>query len=163
MYHKWREKKQEMYLLTPHSQLCSPPSLQELKVEEILHEFPYWRVTHYVWLIYWGGRDSKWDDESQFTSALMLQKDLQVAHCCFHRYFTVTNVSYLDSLHTWEEKLEDILMMQHLDPWENSSYEVLQGRRGFSLVLSLQLLEDKQHLGGEDCNVPKFAHSNLEH
>ena len=24
-------------------------------------------------------------------------------------------------------------------------------------VLSLQLLEDKQHLGGEDCNVPKIS------
>ena len=40
---------------------------------------------------------------------------------------------------------------------------LIQGRRGFSSVLSLQFLEDKQHLGGEDCNVPKFAHSNLEH
>ena len=25
------------------------------------------------------------------------------------------------------------------------------------IVLSLQLLEDKQHLGGEDCNVPKIS------
>ena len=24
-------------------------------------------------------------------------------------------------------------------------------------VLSLRLLEDKQHLGGEDCNVPKIS------
>ena len=26
---------------------------------------------------------------------------------------------------------------------------------GKSSVVSLQLLEDKQHLGGEDCNIPK--------
>ena len=26
-------------------------------------------------------------------------------------------------------------------------------------VLSLQFLEDKQHLGGEDCNIPTLAHS----
>ena len=25
--------------------------------------------------------------------------------------------------------------------------------------LSLQFLEDKQHLGGEDCNIPKLAMS----
>ena len=128
-----------MYILTPHNQLCSPPSLQELKVEEIFHELPYWRVTHLVWLIAWGVRDSKGDDESKFTSALMLQEDLQTAHCCFHRYFTITNVSYLDSLHTWEEQLGDTLMMQHLDPWENSSYEGAIGERSilFSPILAV--------------------------
>ena len=26
-------------------------------------------------------------------------------------------------------------------------------------VLSLQVLEDKQHLGGEDCNIPTLASS----
>ena len=30
-------------------------------------------------------------------------------------------------------------------------------RRRHLSVLSLQFLEDKQHLGGEDCNVPKLA------
>ena len=30
-------------------------------------------------------------------------------------------------------------------------------------VLSLQLLEDKQHLGGEDCNIPKFSYNKLEY
>ena len=38
---------------------------------------------------------------------------------------------------------------------------VLQGIRGFSLVLSLQLLEDKQHLGGEVYNIPKFANKQI--
>ena len=27
------------------------------------------------------------------------------------------------------------------------------------LDLSLQFLEDKQHLGGEDCNIPKLAYN----
>ena len=73
------------------------------------------------------------------------------------------NASYLDSLHTWEGKLGDMLMIQHLDLWRLHLMRLLQGRRGCSSVLSLQLLEDKQHLGGEDCNIPKFAHSNLEY
>ena len=39
------------------------------------------------------------------------------------------NVNYLDSLHTWEEKLGDILMMQHIDPRETSSYEGATGEK----------------------------------
>ena len=38
---------------------------------------------------------------------------------------------------------------------------LLQGRRGFSLVISLQFLEEKKHLGGEDCNIPKFANKKI--
>ena len=53
----------------------------------------------------------------------MLQEDLQTTHFFFHRCFMVTNVSYLNGLDTWEEQLGDILMMQHLDPWETSSYD----------------------------------------
>ena len=30
---------------------------------------------------------------------------------------------------------------------------------GSFLVLSLQFLKDKQHLGGEDCNIPTLASS----
>ena len=40
---------------------------------------------------------------------------------------------------------------------------ILHALRGGFSVLSFQLLEDKQHLGGEDCNVPKFSCRKLEH
>ena len=30
-------------------------------------------------------------------------------------------------------------------------------------VLSLYFLEEKQHLGGEDCNIPKFSFNKLEY
>ena len=39
---------------------------------------------------------------------------------------------------------------------------LLQGIKGHSSVLSLQLLEDKQQLGGEDYNVAKFAYKQIE-
>ena len=32
------------------------------------------------------------------------------------------------------------------------------GREWMALHLLLQLLEDKQHFSGEDCNIPKFSH-----
>ena len=40
----------------------------------------------------------------------------------------------------------------------SSTYFRLHALGGGSLVLSLQLLEGKQHLGGEDYNVPILAH-----
>ena len=50
----------------------------------------------------------------------------------------VHDVSHLDSLpkaylYTWEEKLEDILMREHLVLWGNVSYEDAAGGRGEAL------------------------------
>ena len=41
----------------------------------------------------------------------------------------------------------------------SSTHFRLHALSGDFPVLSLQLLEDKQHLGGEDCNIPILAHS----
>ena len=38
-----------------------------------------------------------------------------------------------------------------------SYVDAIGGGEEIHSVLSLQFLEDKQHLGGEDCNVPKFS------
>ena len=44
---------------------------------------------------------------------------------------------------------------------------IIQGcymeRRREEINLSLHLLEDKQSLRGEDCNIPKFARNKLEY
>lgn len=69
--------------LVYHVQIFSPSTLQELKVEEIFLELPWWEVTHFLWMIDWEN---------------MLSKSI--------------------------------------------------------LVLSLQLIEDKQRLGGQDYNIP---------
>ena len=50
-YHKWREKQRVMDISVAHIQLCSPPSLQEPKVEEMFQELPCWRVIHFLWMI----------------------------------------------------------------------------------------------------------------
>ena len=55
-YHKWRENQHGMDILVPHIHPCNPTYLQEPKVEEIFHEFPSWRVTHFLWMIAWGWR-----------------------------------------------------------------------------------------------------------
>lgn len=49
------------------------------------------------------------------------------------------NASHLDSLHTWEGKLGDMLMLQHLDLWMLSYYEVDIGEKRilFSLILTV--------------------------
>ena len=52
-YHKWRERQHGIENLIYQVQLCSLPSLQEIKVEEFFHELPFWRVTHFVWMIAW--------------------------------------------------------------------------------------------------------------
>ena len=53
------------------------------------------------------------------------------------------HVSYLgcspiDGLHTWEEQLGDISMIQHFDPWETSYYEGAIGEKRilFSPILA---------------------------
>ena len=108
-------------------------------MEEILHELPIWRVTHFIWLIAWGG-------EIQMG---MMNPNLYQPSCpkgTFKKTFVASmddplshNVSYLDSLHTWEGQLGDIFMMQHLDLWRISSYEVAtrEKRILFSLILSV--------------------------
>ena len=57
----------------------------------------------------------------------------------------------------------EIVFSLQLDFANIANYRELTGRRGGSSVLSLWLLEDKQHLGGEDCNIKKIACSKLEY
>ena len=59
------------------------------------------------------------------------------------------------SLHTWEEQLGDKLIGEHMVQWRILSDEDATGEGEEILQYpSLQFLEDKQYLGGEDCNIP---------
>ena len=106
-------------------------------MEEILHELSSWRVTHFVWLIAWG-REIQMGminpnlyqpsfPKRTFKQPIVSSMDEPLSH----------NASYLDSLHTWESQLGYISMMQHLDPWRISSYEVSTGEKRmlFSSIL----------------------------
>ena len=59
-------------------------------------------------------------------------------------------------LHAWEETLEGTFVANHFEQWWGLLMRRPQeeeGRIFFSLLI--QFLEDKQHFGGEDCNIPK--------
>ena len=53
-YHKWRGGQRRVGYFVYQVQVFSPPTLQELKVEEDFQELPCWEVTHFVWMIAWG-------------------------------------------------------------------------------------------------------------
>ena len=120
-----------MDLLIPQIQPCNPPSLQELKVEEMFHELLCWRVTHFLWMIAW---------EWRLHMGMMIPNTFMIP--CLKKASRSDNVEkascYLEEHITWR---------------------CYKRKRGGSSVLSLQLLEDKQHLGGEDYNIPKLAYS----
>ena len=133
-YLKWRGRQRGVGYLVYHVHIFIPPILHELKVEEILHELSSWRVTHFVWLIARGGEIQMGMMNPNlyqpsclkrtFKEPIVASMDVSLSH----------NVSYLgcspiDGLNTWEGKLGDILMMQHLDPSRISSYEVATGEK----------------------------------
>ena len=65
------------------------------------------------------------------------------------------DVSHLANLDTWEDQLRGRLMGEHLIQWGSLSYMGATREGGEVFQHSpLRLLEDKQHLGGEDCNIP---------
>ena len=70
----------------------------------------------------------------------------------------IWGVSPNASLYAWERHYGVSWMRWHHILWRIPSYaDAIRGGKEIHSVLSLQLLEDKQHLGGEDCNVPKFS------
>ena len=52
---KWIGKQRGVGYYLYHDQNFSPPTFPELQVEDDLQELPFLRVTHFVWLIAWGG------------------------------------------------------------------------------------------------------------
>ena len=79
-------------------------------MEEILHEFPYWRVTHFIWMIAWV-RESLIHHvfhHSYFMESMRQQTS-------FHSHFPpLIDVGHL-VLHTWEETLDDSLFAEYPD------------------------------------------------
>ena len=64
-------------------------------------------------------------------------------------------MDYLHLMRTLEEKYMEGWIGEHLAYGESLSYYDVINGGGEELQHSpYQLLEDKQHLGGEDCNIP---------
>ena len=74
----------------------------------------------------------------------------------FHYTFYLSMRSIVVSLHTWERALEDRFIAAYLSSGGTIDEEATREEGGENFVLSMQFLEDKQHVGGEDCNVPNF-------
>ena len=107
-------------------------------MEEIFHEFPFWKVTHFVWMIAWG---------LELHMGMKVPNDFMIP--CLKNASIPQIVSFMDIpllhdeshlelspkayLYTWEEKLGDIMMTRNLAHWRNLSYEDATGGRGEAL------------------------------
>ena len=95
-----------------------------------------------------------WNDIPMFVITPILRRPLDsknVSTYTFHFY----DVSHL-VLHTWEETLEGIFIIDYFEQWWGLLMRRPQDGEGRNFDPPLQLLEDKQHFVGEDCNIPKI-------
>ena len=60
------------------------------------------------------------------------------------------------NLHIWEEPLGDRIVVEYLKQWWRLFDEEATRGGGENFTQLLYLREDKQHFGGEECNIPKI-------
>ena len=122
-------------------------------MEEFSYELPFWRVIHFVWMIAWG---------LELLMGVKVPNIFQIP--CLKKASRQHVVASMDipllhdesqlvlspkaNLHTWEEQLGDRLIGENLVQWRSLSDEDASGGEDIFQYPSLQLLEDKQHLGG---------------
>ena len=91
-------------------------------MEEIFHELPCWRVTHFVWMIAWGWRlhmGMIFPNIFQIPCLKKASRHHIVASMVI--LLLLHDDSYLGwspktNLHIWEGQLGDVFMRQHLVP-----------------------------------------------
>ena len=148
-YHKWGEEPPGWE--DPIS-TCSPNTLHKLGVEDL---FELTRLAHFIWMIAWvwesliGNNIPHVDHHSYLKEAIRLQGGFQLHLPPFY------DVSHM-VFHAWEETLEEIFVADHVEQWWRIFDEEATRRGGEDFSLLIQFLEDKQHFGGEDCNIPNF-------
>ena len=96
-------------------------------MEEIFHELPFWRVAHFVWMIAWGWEIHMGMIDPNTYQISCLKKTSRPHIVTSMGILLLHDDSYLGwspkaNLHTWEGKLRDVLMIQHLLPWRSLSY-----------------------------------------
>ena len=71
--------------------------------------------------------------------------------------FLPCGMNHLHLMSTWEEHFMEGLIGRHLAYEESVSHRGVTNGRGEEFQYSpLQFLKGKQHLGGEDCNIPNY-------
>ena len=112
-------------------------------------------MAHFIWMIAWVGENLIGDEipyvyhHSYIEEAIGEQEG-------FNLHLPLSHDVHHLILHAWEEPLECIFISDYVEMW----YEILMRRpqqeEGRNFFPILQLLEDKQHFGGEDSNIPKI-------
>ena len=146
-YHKWREK------LLGSKNLNSPfiPNmLHRSGVEDCFDELP--RMAHFIWMIAWvkesliGNKTSHDFHPSYLEEAIEQQGD-------FHLHLLLSHDVYFGFTHL-EGYMEERFIAHFDELWWGLLMRRPQEEEEF--FSTLQLLEDKKHVAGEDCNVPNF-------
>ena len=112
-------------------------------------------MAQFIWMIAWVRRSLIGNEifhvyhHSYLEEAMGQQEGFHLHLPPFH------DVSHL-VMHLWEETLEGRFVADYLEQWWGILMRRPQEEKGRHFSLSIQLLEDKQHFGGEDYNVPKF-------
>ena len=139
MYHKWREK--HLGNRRPNSPF-SPNTLHIPGVEIS------------IWMIAWMRGSSLGTKFSHACHHSYLEEAIAQREG-FHLHLLSFHDVHHSGFHTWEEALADRFVVGYFEQWWRLLMRA-QEKRGRNFFLSMQLLEEKQHVGGEDCNVPNF-------
>ena len=111
-------------------------------------------MAHFVWMIAWVWETLSGDDfpyvyhHSYREEVIGKQEGFHLHLPPFH------DVSHL-VFHTWEETLEGRLIADYVEIWWEPFMRRAQEEEGRNFSPPLYFLEDKQHFGVEDCNIPK--------
>ena len=97
-------------------------------MEKTFHELPFWRVAHFVWMIAWGWEIHMGMIFPNIYQISFLNKASRKHIFSSMGVLLLHDDSYLGWLPkayllTWEGKLGDLLIRQHLVPWRNLSYK----------------------------------------
>ena len=129
--------------------------------EELFYELPCWKVIHFIWMIAW-----RWESligneipyayhYSYLEEAIEKQEGFHIDLPLSHNegYWVYPPKA---NFHIWEEPLGDKIIVEYSKQWWKLLMRRQQEEEGRNFSLLIHLLEDKQHFGGEDCNIPKI-------
>ena len=149
-YHKWIEK--PLGWEDPISP-CSPNTFYAPGVEDLFDELP--RMAHFIWMIAWVWETLIGDEIPYFYHHSYLEEAMGQQEG-FHSHLPLSHDVHHVVLHTWEKPLEDRFIADYVELCWELLMRRPQEEEGRNFSPPLQLLEDKQHFGGEDCNIPKI-------
>ena len=126
--------------------------MQESEVEDI---FELTRLAHFIWMIAWVWKSLIGNNITHVHHHSYLEEVIGQQGGFLLHLPSFYDVSHM-VLQAWEETFEDRFVADNFEQWWRLLMRRPQDEEGRIFPLLIQLLEDKQHFGGEDCNIPKF-------